>query len=129
MGVWYGMGWYGIVWYGRVWYGRVWYLMVWNMIWYGMVWYGMVWYGMVWYGMEPIRKDYREEMDRVTRDSELLKGLKEMSEANKQGLESMTAAIINGTKDKSSKLVKSAKVPSWSKGMKFDVYAKSLILS
>ena len=38
----------------------------------------------------------------------------------------MTDAIINGNKDKSNKLVKPAKVPSWSKGMKFEVYVKSL---
>ena len=65
-------------------------------------------------------------MDKKLRDSELLQGLKEMTAANQQGLEKMTAAIINGSKDKPNKLVKPAKVPSWSKGMKFEVYVKSL---
>ena len=76
--------------------------------------------------MEPIRKEHKEEMDKKLRDSELLQGLKEMTAANQQGLEKMTAAIINGSKDKPNKLVKPAKVPSWSKGMKFEVYVKSL---
>ena len=58
--------------------------------------------------MDPIRKWYKDDMEKRQANSELL-----------QGLENMTAAIINGNKDKSNKLVKPAKVPSWSKGMKF----------
>ena len=76
--------------------------------------------------MEPIRKEYKEEMDKKLRDSELIQGLKEMTAANQEGLEKMTAAIINGSKDKPNKLVKPAKVPSWSKGMKFEVYVRTL---
>merc|ERR1711867_356823 len=43
-----------------------------------------------------------------------------------QGLKNMTEAIINGNKDRPNKLVKPAKVPSWSKGMKLDAYKKSI---
>ena len=50
--------------------------------------------------MEPIRKWYKEEMDKKLMNSELLKGLQEMSAANQQGLENMTAAIVNGNKHK-----------------------------
>ena len=38
----------------------------------------------------------------------------------------MTDAIINGNKERPNKLVKPAKVPSWSKGMKLEAYEKSL---
>ena len=47
-------------------------------------------------------------MDKKLRDSELLQGLKEMTAVNQQGLEKMTAAIINRSKDKPNKLVKPA---------------------
>ena len=51
--------------------------------------------------MDPIRKWYKDDMEIRQVNSELL-----------QGLENMTAAIMNGNKDKSNKLVKPAKVPS-----------------
>ncbi len=43
-----------------------------------------------------------------------------------QGLQNMTDAIISGNKERPNKLVKPVKVPSWRKGMKLEVYAKSL---
>merc|ERR1712115_760537 len=42
------------------------------------------------------------------------------------GLENMTEAIINRNKERPNKLVKPAKVQSWSKGMKLQAYKKSL---
>ena len=65
--------------------------------------------------MEPIRKWYKDDMEKRQANSELL-----------QGLQNMTDAIINGNKDRPNKLVKPAKVPSWSKGMKLEAYEKSL---
>ena len=65
--------------------------------------------------MEPIRRWHKDEMEKRQANSELL-----------QGLQNMTDAIISGNKDRPNKLVKRAKVPSWSKGMKLEVYAKSL---
>merc|ERR1711873_366203 len=65
--------------------------------------------------MEPIRKWYKDDMEKRQANSELL-----------QGLQNMTDAIINENKDRPNKLVKPAKVPSWSKGMKLEAYKKSL---
>ena len=76
--------------------------------------------------MEPIRKWYKEEMDKKLMNSELLKGLQEMTAANQKGIQEMTAAIMSGNKDRPNKLVKPAKVPSWNKGMKLEAYEKSL---
>merc|ERR1712115_24163 len=59
-------------------------------------------------------------------NNELLKGLQKMTAANQKGLQEMTAPILSGNKDRPNKLVKPAKVPSWSKGMKLEVYEKSL---
>ena len=69
--------------------------------------------------MDPIRKWYKDEMEKRQANSELLQGLQNMTQ-------SMTAAIMSGNKDRPNKLVKPAKVPSWSKGMKLEVYEKSL---
>ena len=65
--------------------------------------------------MEPIRKWYKDDMEKRQTNSDTLEGLK-----------SMTDAIIKGNKERPNKLVKPAKVPSWSKGMKLEVYEKSL---
>ena len=65
--------------------------------------------------MEPIRKWYKDDMEKRQANSDLL-----------QGLANMTEAIINGNKDRPNKLVKPAKVPSWSKGMKLEAYKKSI---
>ena len=51
---------------------------------------------------------------------------KQMNSEFLQGLQTMTDAIMSGNKDRPNKLVKLAKVPSWSKGMKLEVYEKSL---
>ena len=51
--------------------------------------------------MEPIRKWYKDDMEKRHANSELL-----------QGLQNMTEAIINGNKERPNKLVKPAKVPS-----------------
>ena len=65
--------------------------------------------------MEPIRRWYMDEMEKRQANSELL-----------QGLQNMTDTLISGNKERPNKLAKPAKVPSWSKGMKLEVYAKSL---
>ena len=59
--------------------------------------------------MELIRKWYKDDMEKRQANSDLL-----------QGLKTMTDAIINGNKERPNKLVKPAKVPSWSKGMKLE---------
>ena len=51
--------------------------------------------------MEPIRKWYKDDMEKRQANSEFL-----------HGLQNMTDAIINGNKDRPNKLVKPAKVPS-----------------
>ena len=53
--------------------------------------------------MEPIRRWYKDEMEKRQSNSELM-----------QGLQNMTDAIINENKDRPNKLVKPAKVTSWS---------------
>ena len=63
--------------------------------------------------MEPIRKWYKDDMEKRQTNSDIL-----------QGLKSMTDAIINGNKERPNKLVKPAKVPSWSKGMQLKAYKK-----
>ena len=72
--------------------------------------------------MEPIRRWYKDEMEKRQANSELLQGLQNMTDAIINGNKEM----YNGFKDRPSKLVKPAKVPSWSKGMKLDVYVKAL---
>merc|ERR1711889_37524 len=42
------------------------------------------------------------------------------------GIQSMTAAIVNGNNERPNKLVKPTKVPSWSTGMKYQAYKKSI---
>merc|ERR1712114_156350 len=65
--------------------------------------------------MNPIRKWYRDDMERRQTSSDIL-----------AGLQSMTDAIVNGNKERPNKLVKPAKVPSWCKGMKYQAYKKSI---
>ena len=72
--------------------------------------------------MEPIRRWHEDEMAKRQSNSKLLLGLQNMTDAIINGNKEM----YNGFKDRPSKLVKPAKVPSWSKGMKLDVYVKSL---
>merc|ERR1712030_35746 len=72
--------------------------------------------------MELIRRWHEDEMAKKQSISEFLLGLQNMTDAIMNGNKEM----VNGFKDRPSKLVKPAKVPSWSKGMKLDVYVKSL---
>merc|ERR1711867_279339 len=65
--------------------------------------------------MNPIRKWYRDDMEKRQTNSDILEGLK-----------SMTDAIIKGNRERPNKLVKLAKVPSWCKGMKLQAYKKSI---
>ena len=58
--------------------------------------------------MNPIRKWYRDEVEKKKTSSDIL-----------AGLQSMTDAIVNGNKERPSKLVKPTKVPSWCAGMKY----------
>ena len=57
--------------------------------------------------MRPIRKWYTDNMEKRQTNSNLL-----------QGLKTMTEAIISGNTERPNKLVKLTKVPSWSKEMK-----------
>ena len=65
--------------------------------------------------MQPIRKWYKDDMEKRQTNSNFL-----------QGLKTMTEAIMNGNKERPNKLVKPTKVPSWSKGMKLQAYKKSI---
>ena len=61
-------------------------------------------------------------MEKRQNNSELLIGLQNMTEAITKGNKEM----CNVFKDRPNKLVKPAKVPFWSKGMKCDIYVKAL---
>merc|ERR1711873_171519 len=63
----------------------------------------------------PIRKWYRDDMEKRQTNSDIL-----------AGLQSMTDTIVNGNKERPNKLMKPAKVPSWCKGMKYQAYKKSI---
>ncbi len=65
--------------------------------------------------MAPIRKAYREDMDKMKANSDIL-----------TSLQKMTDTIVNGNTTRPSKLVKQTKVPSWCKGMKYEAYKKSI---
>ena len=65
--------------------------------------------------MQPIRRWYKDDMDKKQANNEILEGLK-----------SMTEAIANGNTGRPNKLIKPAKVPSWCKGMKIQAYKKSI---
>ena len=75
--------------------------------------------------LEKYRKD-KEEMDKRQESSEFFIGMKAMSDA-------MSGAITKGNENlckllqgRPNKLVKLAKVPSWSKSMKLEAYMKAL---
>ena len=61
--------------------------------------------------MTPIRKSYREDMDKKKANSDIL-----------ASLQKMTDTIVNGNTTRPNKLVKQTKVPSWCKGMKYKAY-------
>ena len=83
--------------------------------------------------MEPIRKHYEDEiekrqkhyedeMEKRQNSSDILIGMKQMTDAITKGNKEMCEVF----KDIPNKLVKPAKVPSWSKDMKLDAYLKVL---
>merc|ERR1711873_246471 len=71
--------------------------------------------------MEKYKKD-KEEMDKRQSSSDILIGMKQMTDAITKGNEKMCEVF----KGRPNKLVKPAKVPSWSKDMKLDAYLKAL---
>ena len=71
--------------------------------------------------MEKYKKD-KEEMDKRQSSSDILIGMKQMSDAITKGNEKMCELF----KGRPNKLVKPAKVPSWSKDMKLEAYLKAL---
>ena len=72
--------------------------------------------------MEPIRKHYEDEMEKRQNSSDILIGMKQMTDAITKGNKDMCEVF----KDRPNKLVKPAKVPSWSKDMKLNAYLKAL---
>merc|ERR1711889_12373 len=71
--------------------------------------------------IEKYKKD-KEEMDKRQSSSDILIGMKQMSDAISKGNEKMCELF----KGRPNKLVKLAKVPSWSKDMKLEAYLKVL---
>ena len=65
--------------------------------------------------MNPIRKWYRDDVEKKKTSSDIL-----------AGIQTMTNAIVNGNTVRPNKLVKQTKVPSWCKGMKYQAYKKSI---
>ena len=65
--------------------------------------------------MKPIRNWYTDDMEKKQTKTDILNGFNSIKEA-----------IIEGTKGRTNKLVKPAKVPSWSKGMQLKAYKKSI---
>ena len=83
--------------------------------------------------MEPIRKHYEDEiekrqkhyedeMEKRQNSSDILIGMKQMTDAITKSNKEMCEVF----RDRPNKLVKPAKVPSWSKDMKLDAYLKAL---
>ena len=71
--------------------------------------------------LEKYKKD-KEEMDKRQSSSDILIGMKQMTDAITKGNEKMYEMF----KGRPNKLVKPAKVPSWSKDMKLDAHLKAL---
>merc|ERR1712082_174219 len=86
--------------------------------------------------MDPIRREYedeieksmenykkdKKEMDKRETSSEFLIGMKQLGDAIEKGNENM-CKLLQG---RPNKLVKPAKVPSWSKSIKLEAYLKAL---
>ena len=72
--------------------------------------------------MEPIRKWYEDEMEKRQNSSDILIGMQKITDAINKDNKDMCDVF----KDRPNKLVKAAKVPSWSKDMKLDAYLKAL---
>ena len=65
--------------------------------------------------MNPIRKWYRDDVEKKKTSSDIL-----------AGIQTMRDVIVNGNTVRPNKLVKQTKVPSWCKGMKYQAYKKSI---
>ena len=72
--------------------------------------------------IEKKQKKYEDDMEKRQNSSDILIGMKQMMDAITKGNEKMCEVF----KDRPNKLVKAAKVPSWSKDMKLDAYLKAL---
>ena len=72
--------------------------------------------------MEPIRKWYEDEMEKNQNISDILIGMQRLTDVIIKSNKEMCDMF----KDRPNKLVKAAKVPSWSKDMKLDAYVKVL---
>ena len=72
--------------------------------------------------MELIRKWHEDKMEKRQNSSDILIGMQKMTDAITKGNKNMCDVF----KDRPNKLVKPAKVPSWSKDMKLDAYVKAL---
>ena len=75
--------------------------------------------------METYRKD-KEEMEKRQEMSEMLIGMKAMSEAYASAITKGNENLIKQLQGRPNKLVKPAKVPSWTKSMKLEAYLKAL---
>ena len=75
--------------------------------------------------METYRKD-KEEMEKRQEMSEMLIGMKAMSEAYASAITQGNENLIKQLQGRPNKLVKPAKVPSWTKSMKLEAYLKAL---
>ena len=74
---------------------------------------------------ERYRKD-KEEMEKRQETSEFLLGMKAMSDAYASAITKENENLIKQLLGRPNKLVKPAKVPSWSKSMKLEAYLKAL---
>merc|ERR1712243_510637 len=75
--------------------------------------------------LETYRKD-KEEMEKRQEMSEMLIGMKAMSEAYASAITKGNENLIKQLQGRPNKLVKPAKVPSWTKSMKLKAYLKAL---
>ena len=75
--------------------------------------------------MEKYRKD-KEEMDKRQETSEFLIGMKAMSDAYASAITKGNENLIKQLQGRPNKLVKLAKVPSWTNSMKLEAYLKEL---
>ena len=75
--------------------------------------------------LERYRKD-KEEMDKRQETSEVLIGMKAMSEAYASAITKGNENLIKQLQGRPNKLVKLAKVPSSNKSMKLEAYLKAL---
>ena len=75
--------------------------------------------------MELIRKEQEDEEEKTKKDSDLLAGITKIAEAQNVSMAAMIEAF-KGSNRGTTKLVKPAKVPGWTKEMKLEVCLKGL---